>query len=211
MIPPARLFFITRFGLEMALQTVWDISRISLLVTAAIRSHFPVFPCCFLVRTGEQRECMGGYGQGSVRTLGYPQVIVSLPSQQHIWQACTLIRRYRYTGCAWLRPGYVRRTTHSTRGAFVAWRLIVWGILFLPIAHVWVVLSSFCTVDASRILRGIGAQGRLSVFTAISASIRVLSQRSTSSHGLRLLCFNVFFLARASCPLAIINVIPVAR
>jgi hypothetical protein len=32
------------------------------------------------------------------------------------------------------------------KGAFVAWRLIVWDILFLPFGHVWVFLGLFCTV-----------------------------------------------------------------
>jgi hypothetical protein len=59
---------------------------------------------------------MGGYGQGSVRTLGYPQVIVSLPPQQHIWQACTMIRRYRYTGVCMTSAGLHLADTHSTRG-----------------------------------------------------------------------------------------------
>jgi hypothetical protein len=89
----------------MALQTVRDIFRNSLLVTAAIRSYFPIFLRRFLVRTGEQRDCMGGYRQGSVLTLGYLQVIVSLPPQQHFWQACTLIRRYRYTGVCMASAG----------------------------------------------------------------------------------------------------------
>jgi hypothetical protein len=64
--------------------------------------------------------------------------------------------------------------------------------------------------NASCMLRGIGAQRHLSVFTATLASICVLSQRSTSSHGFHLFCFNAFFLARASCPRAIIKVISVA-
>jgi hypothetical protein len=207
MIPPARLFLITRFA-ELALQTV----RASFVFYFSSQRLSGRTSHLYLLLLSSQDWGMAGV-HGRVRTGLCSYIRLSARSSflfncdSIFGRLAQMIRRYQYTGCAWLRPGHIGRTTYVT-GGFRCMAANCLGYLICLYSLATLGFSCvLCTVDASRTLSNTATP--FCLYSDLCKHMCTFVALNLFSW-LCLFSFNAFFLARAIHPLALIKVISMA-